>query len=322
MKTFELVIKKNKRKHLLRTVALSLLAVLFLLLVSIQTIKIMIGEQGEKEYRYFKILTEIAYPNINHDGIKIQNTGYLSGKIYFDLHKDLAGVPMAFGQHEVYYTLLGSYYDFAQHSPGDTLHYLYDHTTNTKLPIFYNINEKKENGQEVATELSYLREMKGQLVEVAITFDKKYTLDAIKKMIPNNIKKNWYWIGTEGKQSTYYYRPEQLLGLKPDSLQLVFEDMVEEHQTAIDYMKEFSESVNQERISYLNIPVEDVQHYIEKFSDTDFTKQEEIDKLEFAGIILTGRAEDFVQLEDKDWIYASSIGASVSTQPYYQLHIN
>ncbi len=51
-----------------------------------------------------------------------------------------------------------------------------------------------------------------------------------------------------------------------------------------------------------------------------FTKQEEIDKLEFAGIILTGKAEDFAQLEGKDWIYSSSIGASIPIQPYYQLH--
>jgi hypothetical protein len=41
--------------------------------------------------------------------------------------------------------------------------------------------------------------------------------------------------------------------------------------------------------------------------------------LTFSGIILTGKAENFSQLEGKEWIAASSIGASVSNQPYYKL---
>nr|WP_105138953.1 MULTISPECIES: anti sigma factor C-terminal domain-containing protein [Streptococcus] len=68
------------------------------------------------------------------------------------------------------------------------------------------------------------------------------------------------------------------------------------------------------------LPLNDLQAFVDKFGNTDFTKQEEIDQLEFAGIILTGKAEDFAQLEGKDWIYASSIGASIPIQPYYQLH--
>ncbi|HFI0256426.1 TPA: hypothetical protein ACGOVD_001095 [Streptococcus suis] len=59
--------------------------------------------------------------------------------------------------------------------------------------------------------------------------------------------------------------------------------------------------------------------YVDKFGETNFTKQGEINKLEFSGIILTGRAEDFAPLEGRQWVYASSIGASTSMQPYYQL---
>ncbi|HFR3274063.1 TPA: anti-sigma factor C-terminal domain-containing protein, partial [Streptococcus suis] len=263
---------------------------------------------------------EISYPNIKHDGIKIQSTSYVSGKLYCNLYKDLAGVPMAFGQHEIYYDLFDRHYDFAQHIPGNTFKYLYDFTTNTKVPVFYNRKKSVWSVQDIANELHYLKDMSGQLVEVAISFDKKYSLAEIKQMIPSNLKKNWYWIGTEGKQSTHYYRPEQLLGLDPEDIQLVFSDMPEDYMTGMDFMKEFLESGDQERAQYLDIPVDDLQAFVDKFGDTDFTKQEEIDQLEFAGIILTGKAEDFAQLEGKDWIYASSIGASIPIQPYYQLH--
>ncbi|ANC99447.1 anti-sigma factor [Streptococcus suis] len=320
MKTFEEVTKKSKRKNLWKTIGLSSLIGFILMLIGVQTVKIIVGAREGREVWEQTMLMEIAYPNINHDGIKIQSTSYVSGKLYFDLYKDLYGVPMAFGQHEIYYDLFDSHYDFAQHLPGSTFKYLYDHSTNTKVPVFYNTKESVWNVQDIATELSYLREMSDQLVEVAISFDKKYSLAEIKQMIPSNLKQNWYWIGTEGKQSTHYHRPEQLLGLDPEDIQLVFSDMPGDYMTGMDFMKEFLESGDQKRAQYLDIPVDDLQAFVDKFGDTDFTKQEEIDKLEFTGIILTGKAEDFAQLEGKDWIYSSSIGASIPIQPYYQLH--
>ncbi len=320
MKTFEEVTKKSKRKNLWKTVGLSSFIGFILLLIGIQTVKIIVGaREGSENWKQI-ILMEISYPNIKHDGIKIQSTSYVSGKLYCNLYKDLASVPMAFGQHEIYYDLFDRHYDFAQHIPGNTFKYLYDFTTNTKIPVFYNRKKSVWSVQDIANELHYLKDMSGQLVEVAISFDKKYSLAEIKQMIPSNLKQNWYWIGTEGKQNTHYYRPEQLLGLDPEDIQLVFSDMPGDYMTGMDFMKEFLESGDQKRAQYLDIPVDDLQAFVDKFGDTDFTKQEEIDKLEFAGIILTGKAEDFAQLEGKDWIYSSSIGASIPIQPYYQLH--
>ncbi|NQP15384.1 hypothetical protein HO931_08355 [Streptococcus suis] len=320
MKTFEEVTKKSKRKNLWKTIGLSSLIGFILLLIGVQTVKIIVGAREGREVWEQTMLMEISYPNIKHDGIKIQSTSYVSGKLYCNLYKDLAGVPMAFGQHEIYYDLFDRHYDFAQHIPGNTFKYLYDFTTNTKIPVFYNRKKSVWSVQDIANELHYLKDMSGQLVEVAISFDKKYSLAEIKQMIPSNLKQNWYWIGTEGKQNTHYYRPEQLLGLDPEDIQLVFSDMPGDYMTGMDFMKEFLESGDQKRAQYLDIPVDDLQAFVDKFGDTDFTKQEEIDKLEFAGIILTGKAEDFAQLEGKDWIYSSSIGASIPIQPYYQLH--
>ncbi|HFI0645257.1 TPA: anti sigma factor C-terminal domain-containing protein [Streptococcus suis] len=321
MKTFEEVAKKSKRKNLWKTIGLSMLIGFVLMLIGVHTVKVIVGAREGREVWEQTMLMEIAYPNIRHDGIKIQSTSYVSGKLYSNLHKDIYSVPMAFGQHEIYYDLFDSHYDFAQHIPGNTFKYLYDHTTNTKVPVFYNRNEIVWSTSEIANELPYLKDMSGQLVEVAISFDKKYSLAEIKERIPSELKQNWYWIGTEGKQSTYYYRPEQLLGLEPEDVQLVFSAMPKDYMTGIDFMKEFLDKGDKERAEYLDIPIDDLQTFVDKFGDTDFTQQEEIDKLAFAGIILTGRAEDFAQLEGKDWIYASSIGASIPNQPYYQLDI-
>ena len=63
----------------------------------------------------------------------------------------------------------------------------------------------------------------------------------------------------------------------------------------------------------------DVDAYLKKFGQLDIREPENRDQLTFSGVILTGKAENFTQLEGKEWIYASSIGASVPNQPYYKL---
>lgn len=316
MRTFEIATKKSKRKQLLKTISLSLLIGFVFLFIGSWTVKMVYGARIDSERERYSLLTEIAYPNIRHDGIKIQETGLLSGKIYFDLEKDLAGVPFAYGQTEVYFTLFSSHYDFAQHWPGASFDYLFDHATNSRIPIFMN--------NSPADELPYLKDMQGQIVEVAITFDKKYSLGQIKQIIPDNLKQNWYWIGSKDEERTLVM-PDELFGFKEQNLRSfpteISEGFPVEFKSGIQMMKEYLELSKKDKGSFDRAPLNDVEDYVAKFGDTDFTKQEEIDKLEFAGVILTGRAEDFAQLEGKDWIFASSIGASLPMQPYYHLDI-
>ncbi|MGQ7409539.1 anti sigma factor C-terminal domain-containing protein [Streptococcus suis] len=316
MKTFEIVTKKSRRKHLLKTISLSLLIGFVFLFIGSWMVKMIYGARINSERERYNLLTEIAYPNIRHDGIKIQETGFFSGKIYYNLSKDIAGVPISFGQREVYFTLFSMHYDPTQNSPGASLDFLYDYSSNTKLPTFTEWGEKNQ--------LKYLKDMDGQLVEVAIRFDKKYTLGQIKQMIPENLKQNWYWIGTCHRDRTLV-TPDELFGFKEQSLRSFPPDIPAEHQvefkSGIQMMKEYIELSKKDKGSFDRAPLNDVEDYIAKFGDTDFTKQEEIDKLEFAGVILTGPAENFVSLENQTWIASSSIGASIQNQPYYQLYM-
>lgn len=51
--------------------------------------------------------------------------------------------------------------------------------------------------------------MPGQAVEVAITFDKSYTLKEIYQLIPQNLKLNWIWSGVKvsGLDTIYGFTP-------------------------------------------------------------------------------------------------------------------
>ncbi|MCC9773742.1 hypothetical protein HK133_10255, partial [Streptococcus agalactiae] len=58
----------------------------------------------------------------------------------------------------------------------------------------------------------------------------------------------------------------------------------------------------------------DLEKYAKKYD-----KVNNSDKLKFSGIILTGKAENFKQLKEKEWVHASSIGANIEYKPYYKL---
>ncbi|NRG68662.1 hypothetical protein HPB00_04150 [Streptococcus suis] len=319
MKTFEEVTKKSKRKNLWKTVGLSSIMGIVLLLSSIYALRLFSNYRSQQAQEHFNRVLQVTYPNVDVERFYVNEIGIVSGYVDYNLSKDVAGVPFAFGHLEVDYNLYGIFANFGQYFPEGSEEYYYHQDSNSKLPIFY--NTKTASGHQ---ELSYTKEMKGQLVEVAITFDKKYTLAEIRNMVPNNLKKNWYWLGTENRQlRTEYLSLIGLFGMGSEQVQAVTKEVATDdlfpYKSPLDVMKELLTYQGDYGLS----PEfkGDVQAYVDKFGDTDFTKQEEINQLEFAGIILTGKAEDFVQLEGMDWIYASSIGASIQNQPYYQLDL-
>ncbi|MCQ9242825.1 anti-sigma factor [Streptococcus suis] len=318
MKTFEEVTKKSKRKNLWKTVGLSSIVGIVLLLSSLYALRLFSNYRSQQAQEHFNHVLQVTYPNVDVERFYVNEIGIVSGYVDYNLSKDVAGVPFAFGHLEVEYNFYGVFANFAQYFPEGSEEYYYHQDSNSKLPVFY--NTKTTTGSQ---ELPYVKEMKGQIVEVAITFDKKYTLAEIRNMVPGNLKQNWYWIGTEKSQlRTEYLSLVSLFGTDSEQLQAVTAEVATDdlvpYTSPLTVMKEL---VDYQGDYALSPEIKgDVQAYVNKFGDTDFTKQEEIDKLEFAGIILTGKAEDFAQLEGKDWIYASSIGASIPIQPYYQLH--
>lgn len=324
MKTFEIATKKSKKKHLWKTVGLSILGLLLITGATLKTLQILTANNGEKIYQEHELLSQVAYPNIEYSTYYYKATSLFAGAVHADRHKDLAGVPVAFGDYEYHYDWLGTYLNFSQDGPSYKGNIAYDRQTWSKLPLFYNTDkvDTDDFARVPSQELSLVKDMSNQLVEVAITFDKKYSFGDLQTMLPQNLKKNWYWIGTASKKNTADFRIDQLFGLDGEVLQVYQPDpnlpKEAEIWNPLTPMKKMSEQYNHYLGEYALVT--DVKTFLDKFGKTDFSKQESIDKLEFAGIILTGKAEDFAQLEGKDWIYSSSIGASIPIQPYYQLH--
>ncbi len=323
MDNLEKLAKKKKRKNLFKTVSISILSFLVIVAVAYKGIQAMVSRQAQTAMDEFETLSEIAYPNISVDSLYFKPDTLLTGVFHADRFKDIDGVMVEYGDYEEAYTPFATYYDLTQDSPAFTTDGAYDRGSRTRLPMFFNVNKVEDDGYVFIVtkdEIGLVKEMENQLVEVALTFDKDYTYAEIQEMLPDNLKVNFYWIGTDSDLDTASFRVDQLYGLKSPELTASDEEneilgwaemMIQNMQAVVDSDSTFYTGDYDHKT--------ELKNYIEKYGEIDFTNQEEVEQMTFAGVILTGKAENFEQLESAEWLYASSIGASVQNQPYYDL---
>ncbi|MBF6977507.1 sigma factor regulator N-terminal domain-containing protein [Streptococcus macedonicus] len=298
--------KKRKRNTLFKTVLIALITVLLVLGITFKGLTYITSKNGQKAYNSFERLSEIAYPNISYDSLYYQPSGQFTGKVHADRYKDINGVQIPYSSFEENYSITGTFGTSADETSANNK--LFDRGTRQKVPQFFNKNVKYEKGEVKTTptnDLKYVNELNNDLVEIAITFDKPYIYKDIKKMIPSSIKQNWLWIGTSTKLDTSYWSTKYQFGTNPETL--------DTPQLFIDKIKENLKGNTKVYFNNVNI-YSDLEKYAKKYENINNG-----DKLKFSGIILTGKAENFKQLEEEEWIYASSLGANIEYKPYYNL---
>ena len=323
METFKIIANKSRRKRLWKTVVISsFVSLVFLGLLGKGLAELASGN-GRDLQKQYEVMSEIAYPNVDYDSLYYNPTSYLSGTLRSDRFKDLDGVMVDYPAYEGNYSLTGSYKNPTSEATYSSTSGTYTRELRQKYPVFYNVNAKQTKSSDPAPqELVSVKEMPNQLVEIALTFDKPYTYKEIQQMIPNNLKINWYWIGSQSKDGengmvlssdpkTTYGAGAELLAMDPTT------SSKEGKKTFLDYLKEvdktFFPTVNKYNM------YNDVESYLKKFGRLDIREEKNRDQLTFSGVILTGKSENFAQLEGKEWNHASSIGASIQNQPYYKL---
>ena len=351
METFEIVAKKNKKRNIKRIILWSTTVVVVFFGIYIVARMItgkLISDQAWKVVNEVQLVESVAFPNIETYTWSANGGDMFHGGIKGRQAKDIYGIPLDYGEYKTDFGIFNINRGTLFHAnsgryteSGSTIQI----ENNQKVPQFYNKKAKEEKGEPVhepTQELPYIKEMKNQLVEVALTFDKPYSLKEIRAMIPKNLKTNWYWIGTNSTSDPSWWQPSNLYGTSPDYLTQKEYVHKKEAEEAIKNLKEgekLSDRLSEMKdvdgfltnlkkyiksrfgkSSYNNVtPSDDIKTYLKKFGKLDLSKKEDLDKLEFSGVILTGKSENFAQLEGKEWIYASSIGASIPNQPYYKL---
>lgn len=311
---FEKIATKNKRKNRLKTVGISVGAMLVSALIIFLGLRSLTERHAEMVKENYLLRSEIAYPNIDYTTWGFEATSEFTGTFYSHRSKNIDGISVPFEEYQGNYSIIRPM-SVSQNEgleEGDSNSSNYTHGNLYKVPIFYNVNASaKTVSMEVTQDISKATEMTGQAVEVAITFDKPYTYQEITEMVPDNLLVNWYWIGTSSTVDTANLALDAQLGFAPSSINDYAADFK-------NFKSNLKKAIESGGIGF-QYSIEDETLSLEDDAKTYLKNNSNYKTATFSGVILTGRAENFAQLEDKDWIYASNIGQSVTIQPYHTL---
>ncbi|BDR59639.1 anti sigma factor C-terminal domain-containing protein [Xylocopilactobacillus apicola] len=263
--------------------------------------------QHDRLDRRMQIEYQLMSPNIEISDRYISEAGaFAGGKLISHRYKEIDGYRIPWSPQEGKYTfwseeiLMGDMIDFA----GDQA---YDRQTQTKIPIFYNKYAKLKPGRifpvKKVNEIGQVAKMKGYVAEVALTFKEPLTYEEINRKLPDKIKGNWYWFGMGTSKELCAYN-NQYLGFQVNRHNRLKGD----YRDGVEMIKS-NPKVNLGEFNSFSY-----SDYLKNY----FKKYPTIDKAKFAGVIITGKSENFAPLVGASWIYASSVGATIKTVPYIE----
>ncbi|MEC0128987.1 anti sigma factor C-terminal domain-containing protein [Paenibacillus pabuli] len=210
------MVRKAKRATTIRTVAISLLVSL------IAFFGVMLGNQYLTSWSYNRannseqIMNLISGPDEKQTG-QVNYSGFLNGTFQYYTAKVIEGVPIPWADRKISYKVF-PFINFVTFG-GDTSQSVslqdenmkkqgYEYTRsynglNGQREMLFYIPKVDYNGK-ILNDLPLLQEMdQDKLVEMAISFDKDYSLSEVKQMIPPGVTQSWYWVDTYDNKAFY-----------------------------------------------------------------------------------------------------------------------
>lgn len=204
-KNLNRAIRSAKRRSLLRTVIISLLAVgITAGIVSYTASNVTKERQSAIEIALNQYYA-IAQPN-EYVGKTIRSSGIFNGTNVYTTYKIVGGKVVYTGQQDYSFGLLESrsYQGIespsiigASHSIEDLAKQTYNELGQREMVFFYPFITYPTYKQDV----DLLNEIDdNKLAEIALSFDKSYSLNEIQKMMPADVEIAWYWVDDMSKQ--------------------------------------------------------------------------------------------------------------------------
>ncbi|BDR55504.1 anti sigma factor C-terminal domain-containing protein [Xylocopilactobacillus apis] len=303
---FERLARKVKVKRWLAMIGLSIVTALAVLLITYQVMKGLVRNQSSHLFEEMSIQSQIMSPNIEISDQLLADDTNLKGKIVSHRYKKIDGYRVPWSNFEGRYGLFRRRILDDSTTDSDSMNgeQVFDRVTQNKIPTFYNRKYVKSSNsftQTKVNEISKLNQMKGYVAELAITFKKPMTYDEIKKLFPKNLRTEWYWIGMSGTGAGSN-QSDQYIGFQADNGVL-----------KSDYYKWFCKYLLEAPASLLG---KHSNFNGSKFAKDYAKKYPKLSDAKFEGVIITGKSENFKQIENADWIENSSIGVTIKTVPY------
>ncbi|SFJ46888.1 anti sigma factor C-terminal domain-containing protein [Thermoflavimicrobium dichotomicum] len=203
----EKAVRKARQRSLFKTIFVSLLAAVAVFLGVYIANDQIIAEKNLDALNSAELFEKISGPNV-HVGTSFGFTGIADGYVEMQTYKLLKGVPVAWENRRLDTDLFGDpskYYQ--EYSSISTMN---PHTKEVNL---YHYQSLKKQIEFYHPQIHYTK-LKNELplasnidphkyVEMSLSFDRDYSLEEVRQMLPSDVELSWLWVDTYEKKELH-----------------------------------------------------------------------------------------------------------------------
>lgn len=319
------IVRKAKRSTILRSIGISLLVIFFLsITLGFAWLSIMRWSQ-ENAMRDIELFSRITDPNIEELGAQNEGNGIFEGILSFNRYKEVEGIPVNWSDDVFTYSLFGGVSRFTgDHSPiqiqdknGQMQHY--DRVTIQRMMKFYHPDVKYP---KLGDDLAILNNVADNtLVELALSFDQKYSPEEVRELMPEGITLKWYWVDTYSKTDIERSNDDTVEAVNGGEFQI---EAFPELATQIYGFNEMPEDPENPSLSEqkflrdieMGVSLEDGKYHGEferiykqlKGNSTNPTAE----NVHVIGVVVTAPASELREMSNMTGIRATSLGVTVN----------
>lgn len=300
--SLKIALKKAKRKQLLKISVITLVTVLLLAPIFLKVGDYFAGKNAERLHETLFLRHAISQPNIQIDSqVKSQNAIF-GGNIITNRSKNINGYIVPWSILTSKYDWIFPHIDMNELTPGfywsDAQFYEYDKQTKTKYATFYHPSIEKY--YYIQNDLEAVAQMDNYVAEMAISFDRPYTIEEIKAKIPDNLNIVWLYMTSPIVDESKGPARMDIYGFTP---------LISEGSTLQEDYLNFKSDLEAYDPDGNN---EGIQTFLKE------SKEQSFQEVGILGVMLTGQTKNFKALENQAFIRASSVGATAEMVPYIQ----
>lgn len=324
---FDQLIKKEKRKRLLKTIAISFVTTVVLLFIGFTLINKRMKMQYKKAQEMANITDMIESPNLVSQSQYLSTSGRVTSQLKSERFKNIDGYMVAATPLEINFSLFGIGYGSGKNSsltvPITKTKEIgaFSRENGEKLPLFFNPKHKESETQQEAKETHEARTLSGfknHVAEVAISFKEPMTYAEIQAKIPENVLINWYWLGMASDQLSATETVGKVIGINADEAGKLSSEPLKSKTSSAWWSPNYPSFVAAVKtaaekrgytVNGLDI-YQDALKQIEKYPTLKTAK--------FSGIIVSGRTENLATLDDEPYVYTTNVGLQAEILPYIE----
>lgn len=333
---FNKAVKKAKWCSILRTIVISLIVIV---IVSISTIfigiKVTQSESSDISFA-LSVFNDLTAPDM-YIGKSIRYEGIFGGKTVYSTYKIIEGKVVYTGQQEYSYGLFNTVDVQAINSPAIVWGESFDED-NLNKPTYNELGQREMiffypyvKYKMYKNDLNLLEDIgNNKYVEMALSFDREYSIDEVNSMMPKNVTLTWYWVDDLNSKEKEEHKPHKNIQKFPDGKTIDVDNPadvcsekaaygIKVYDSNGDKIKNPEElfiatienNINQlEKLKTDNHKLNGIKSEVKRIYDNLKDKNGKIKKenIKIQGVVVTGTAETLKSLRGLPFIKASSLG--------------